>query len=156
MKTLPAPELHHLCDIEVDVGRPIEVGNTSFGLRRLVPILGGTVSGPALRGRVLPGGADFQLIVSGGTESHLDARYVIELEDGCRLFVSNRALRVTTSDAAERLLRGEAVDPSQVYFRCQPLIEAADQPWLWLNACQILGTGQRLPDKVLLSFYRVL
>lgn len=129
---------------------------TSRGLRRMVPINGGRLNGPAMRGRVLAGGADFQLILAEGTESHLDARYVIELDDGSRLFVINRALRVAAPEIAEQLRQGKAVDPDRVYFRCQPSIEAASPAWQWLNACQIVGTGQRLPDKVLLSLYRVL
>lgn len=127
-----------------------------MGMRRMVPILGGTICGPAMRGRVLAGGADFQLVVAGGTESHLDARYVVELDDGSRLFVMNRALRVASAEIAEQLRQGKPVDPEQVYFRCQPSIEAASPEWQWLSACQIIGTGQRLPDRVILSLYRVL
>jgi hypothetical protein len=78
-KTLPPPSLEHLCDLAVTIAAPIEVGHTPAGLRRMIPITGGTVTGPQLNGRVLPGGADFQLILSQGTQAHLDARYVLEL-----------------------------------------------------------------------------
>ena len=156
MVTLPPPSFEHLCNLAVEVGSPIEVGITSMGMRRMVPILGGTIEGPAMRGRVLAGGADFQLILAGGTQAHLDARYVVELDDGSRLFVMNRALRVASPEIAEQLRQGQQVDPDQVYFRCQPTIEAANPAWQWLHGCQIIGTGQRLPDKVILSLYRVL
>jgi hypothetical protein len=152
--TLPPPALEHLCDLTVQVGKPIEVGHGPQGLRRMIPILGWQVSG-RLAGRVLPGGADYQLIV-GGTAAQLDARYVLELDDGTRLFVHNRALRVASADVTARLLRSEPVPAAAVYFRCQPRFEAADPRWQWLNERQFVGTGERRPDTVLISFYCVL
>ena len=65
-ETLPPPQLEHLCDLAVAIAPPIEVGQTPSGLRRVIPITGGVVKGPRLNGRVLAGGADFQLILGGG------------------------------------------------------------------------------------------
>ena len=59
--TLPPPTLAHLCNLAVEVGVPIDAGHSPLGQRRLVAILGGSVGG-RLSGRVLSGGADFQLI----------------------------------------------------------------------------------------------
>jgi hypothetical protein len=154
-KTLPPPLLSHVCDLAIEIGPPIEVGPTASGLRRVIPITGGLVSGPLLRGRVLPAGADFQLIHEGATLAHLDARYVLELEDATHVYVHNVALRVAGQEDAQRLIRGEPVDPAAVYFRCQPRLEAAGQDWAWLARSQFIGTGQRSPDRVFLSFYRV-
>ena len=81
--TLAAPALVHLCDLAVQVGAPVEVGHGPTGVRRMIPITGGTVTG-RLTGRVLPGGADHPLII-GGTLARLDARYIIELPDGARV-----------------------------------------------------------------------
>ena len=113
-KTLPPPTLEHLCDLAVTIAAPIEVGHTPAGLRRMIPITGGTVTGPRMNGRVLPGGADFQLILSQGTQAHLDARYVLELDDGSRVWVQNTALRVATQENSLRIMRGEKVDPEAV------------------------------------------
>ena len=65
-ETLPAPRLEHLCDLAVIISAPVEVGQTPAGLRRMIPITGGTVTGPRVNGKVLVGGADFQLILEGG------------------------------------------------------------------------------------------
>lgn len=154
-QTLPAPTLEHLCDLAVTIAAPVEVGDTPSGMRRMIPITGGRVSGPQFNGRVLPGGADFQLILNDGTQAHLDARYVIELDDGSRVWVQNTALRVASAENARRIMQGEKVDPDAVYFRCQPQLETAAAPWAWLNDSQFIGTGQRAPDGVYLSFYRV-
>lgn len=152
---LPAPTLEHLCDVAVAIAAPVEVGPTPAGFRRLIPITGGTVTGAALNGRVLPGGADFQLIVGDGTQAQLDARYVLELDDGSRVFVQNTALRVASAEDSARIRAGVAVDPSRVYFRCQPRFEPTSPDWAWLASHQFIGTGLRQPDAVHLSFYKV-
>jgi len=153
--TLPAPVLEHVCDLAVTIDAPVEVGQTVMGLRRMIPITGGTVTGPHMQGRIVPGGADFQLIVGDGTQAHLDARYVLELQDGSRVFVQNTALRVASAEDSAKIRRGEPVDPSRVYFRCQPKFEATSSQWAWLAEHQFIGLGLRLPDAVHLSFYKV-
>ena len=153
--TLPPPTLEHLCDLAVTIAAPVEVGQTPAGLRRMIPITGGTVTGPLVKGKVLAGGADFQLILEGGTHAHLDARYVIELDDGSRVFVQNTALRVASHENSQRIMSGQPVNPDEVYFRCQPKLEATTPKWAWLSESQFIGTGRRAPDGVFLSFYRV-
>ncbi len=161
MKTigLPAPTLTHFCDIAVSIDKPIEVGMTAFGLRRVIPITGGTVQGELggkkFNGKILPAGADFQLIIAGGTQAHLDARYVIELDDGAMIFVQNKALRFASVENSQKIIRGEPVNPDEIYFRCQPQLETSSSNWHWLNEHQFIGTGQRQPDGVYISFYQV-
>ncbi len=64
MSLLPTPELKFFADLSVQVDKPIEVGQTLHGKRRVIPILGGSATGNGWTARVLPGGADFQLIVN--------------------------------------------------------------------------------------------
>ncbi|MCE2781454.1 MAG: DUF3237 domain-containing protein [Comamonadaceae bacterium] len=153
--TLPPPTLEHLCDLAVTITAPVEVGLTPAGFRRMIPITGGTVTGPRVNGKVLAGGADFQLILAGGTQAHLDARYVIELDDGSRVFVQNTALRVASLENSQRIMNGQPVNPDEVYFRCQPKLEATAPQWAWLSESQFIGNGRRAPDGVFMSFYRV-
>jgi hypothetical protein len=100
------------------VAAPIEVGRLTSGLRRLVPITGGTVSG-LFTGRVLPGGADLQLIRS-DTETEVEARYLLESDDGELVTVHNWGLRTGSAEDIERLRREEPVDPARIYIRGQP------------------------------------
>ena len=153
-QTLPMPELEHVCDLAVTISAPVEVGVTPMGLRRMIPITGGVIEGPLLSGRVVPGGADHQLIVADGTTAHLDARYVIEAEDGTRIFVHNTAVRYASRDDSLRIMQGLPVAPEAVYFRCQPRMEATSAAHDWLNHCMLVGTGVRLPDGVYLSFFK--
>ena len=150
----PPPALTLLARIDVDVTAPVDLGVTGGQHRRIVPIVGGTVAGPVLRGVVLPGGADFQVLHADGTQE-LDARYGLETEDGHRLFVENRAIRAGAPADMARLARGERVDPALVYFRSSPRISAPPGPWEWLNSRVFVATGERLPTLVRLRVFVV-
>ncbi len=154
MTELHAPELELLAHLSVRVATPIEIGGVNGGRRRVIPILGGELRGPEVRGRVLSAGADFQLVQPDGV-AELDARYVIQLDDGTNVFVANRAMRRASLEVTEKLMRGEVVDPALVYFRCLPRFEVAEGRWRWLAESLFVGTGVRRPDKVEMAFYRV-
>jgi hypothetical protein len=47
------PELEHICDLSVEVGRPHEMGACAKGTRRIIPIVGGSAHGSRLNGRIL-------------------------------------------------------------------------------------------------------
>jgi len=147
-------ELMHVADLTVLVGEPIEIGVTAAGARRVVPILGGEVSGPRIQGRILPVGADFQLVRADGV-AELHARYVIETPGGGRIYVENSGLRHGPAEAMERLRRGEVVDPALTYFRTTAKFEASDESFLWLARHIFVGVGIRHPDRVQVSFYQV-
>jgi hypothetical protein len=154
MPLLPAPELQFFADLSVRVAVPQEVGAVPAGLRRVIPILGGEAHGDGWNARVLTGGADFQLIV-GATLARLDARYVLETDGGDLIFVQNSALRVASAEVTAKLVRGEPVDPSQVYFRCVPTFETAAPSFAWINERMFVGSGIRRPDEVQITFYEV-
>ncbi len=155
MLNLEPPSLQFFADLSVHVDRPQEVGQTVHGLRRLIPILGGEVQGQGWTARVLPGGADFQLILS-PRMAELDARYTIETDGGDLIFVQNRAVRTAAPEVMARLIRGEPVDPGDVYFRCSPSFETASPSLAWISERMFLGTGARQPDRVVMRFFEVL
>ena len=116
------PTLTHIADVLVEVGEPIAIGETPQGLRRVVPIAGGTIRGARLNGTVLAGGADFQIIGPDGF-TRLEARYVVRLNDGALVYVDNRGVRFGPPEVMARITRGEPVDPALVYFRSAPRFE---------------------------------
>ena len=159
-RTLPAPALEHVCDLEVSVSAPIDAGVLmglgTQGRRRIIPITGGIVTGK-IQGRVLPGGADFQRVPN-DTTADLDARYLLALDGeyaGEHVFVMNRALRRADPDDVQRLLKGEPVDPARVYFRCSPVFEVSTPKLQWLTESIFVGCGARAPNGVSITFYRL-
>jgi hypothetical protein len=152
---LQPPALRRFLDLRVEVGSPLEVGAVGTGVRRVIPIVGGSFTGPGWSGRVLPGGADFQLVTSERT-ARLEARYVLETDAGDRLYVQNNAVRTASAEVMGRLMRGEPVDPADVYFRCAPTFETAAPALAWVMERAFLGGGVRQPREVVMRFFEVL
>jgi uncharacterized protein DUF3237 len=152
---LAAPPLSPFADLTVEVATPIEIGAGAAGFRRVVPIIGGACVGRDWKARVVPGGADFQLITS-PTMARLEARYVLETEAGELIYVHNDAVRTAAADVMARLVRGEPVEPQQVYFRCVPRFECAAPALAWLAERVFLGTGLRRPNQVAMRFFEVM
>jgi hypothetical protein len=56
------PQLEFAFEVRAEVADPLIVGDLPQGTRRIIDILGGTVEGPGIGGKILPGGADWQMI----------------------------------------------------------------------------------------------
>ena len=154
MLNLDPPSLQFFADLSVEVAKPIEVGQTIHGTRRLIPILGGTVKGDGWTARVLPGGADFQLIVT-DQMAELDARYALETDAGDVIYVQNHAIRTASPEVMAKLIKGEMVNAEAVYFRCTPRFETASPALSWISERLFIGTGARHPDRVVMRFFEV-
>ncbi|AJW41743.1 hypothetical protein NY08_3736 [Rhodococcus sp. B7740] len=148
------PELIFVAHLSVTVGKPIDLGEVVDGHRRIVPILGGTVEGPLLRGRVLPGGADHQILRT-PTLTELDARYALETDAGERVAVHNMGIRSGAEEDIDALVRGEDVPADRVYFRSQPRLSSAASRLAWMNERLFLGSGKRLPNSIELDIYQI-
>jgi len=144
------PEL--VAEVQAEVAAPIVIGAGATGERRIVPIIGGRVSGPRLEGEIMPGGADFQLIRPDGV-AEIEARYALRLNDGALVYVVNRGLRHAAPEDVARLLRGEAVPPERVYFRTAPTFETAAPAHAWLRRHLFVGLGERQPATVIIRIF---
>lgn len=132
----------------------VRLGRTPVGERRVIGILGGRAEGPKLKGRVLPGGADWQVIRSDGA-ADIEARYIIESDDGGRVLVSSEGLRHGPAEVLEKIARGENVDPKLYYFRTVMRFETAEPSLDWLNRILALARGKREARAVRLDVYEV-
>lgn len=143
-----------VAEFRVQVGSPVVLGDDGFGEARIVPILGGTVTGLGLTGTILPGGSDEQRIRADGL-TRIHARYVIRAEDGALIRVDSQGLRHAAPEVMEALMRGERVDPALVYFRTVIRFETASEVHDHLNRSLFLSEGQREPDGVVLRLTRL-
>jgi len=149
-----APQLVFAFELRAQVGAPAEIGAVTHGRRRIVPILGGTVQGPMLKAKVLPGGADWQVIQPDGF-TELDTRYTIETDKGQLVYVQNAGMRHAPPDVMQKLLAGQPVDPTLVYFRTIPKFETSAPELQWLTRAVFIGLGERYPTEVVVRFWRV-
>jgi hypothetical protein len=146
--------LQPLLRAEITLAPVQELGDTPLGRRRIINITGGRFTGERLSGRVLPGGADWQVIRSDGV-ADLDARYTLETADGALIYVRNRGYRHGPADVLQKLAKGEAVDPSLYYMRTTPSFETGDARYAWLNRIICVATGARRPAAVELEVFEV-
>ena len=148
------PRLTFAFELRATVAAPLEVGTVPHGRRRIVAITGGTFEGPGIKGKVVPGGADWQIIQPDGF-SELDTRYTLETDKGQIVYVQNKGIRHAPPDVMKRLLAGETVDPRAVYFRTVPTFETSSPELQWLARSVFVGTGERYPTEVVIRFWRV-
>jgi Protein of unknown function (DUF3237) len=141
--------------IHAELADILHLGRTPYGERRVINILGGRVEGEKLSGRILPGGADWQIIRSDGV-ADIKARYTIESDRGARILVASDGLRHGPPAVMERLARGEPVDPAQYYFRTVMRFETSDPDLDWLNRILALARGAREARAVRLEVFEVL
>jgi hypothetical protein len=137
------------------LGGILKFGETPYGERRVINIQGGTVEGPRFKGRILPGGADWQVVRADGVV-HLQARYTIEAEGGGLVLVNSEGYRHGPPEVMARLARDETVDPSLYYFRAFMRFETADLGTAWLNRILAIGYGARENRAVKIDVHEVL
>lgn len=151
---LHAPSLEHVCDIDVELDPITEMGPGRAGMRRIIPIIGGRVSGPLINGRVLNLGADWQTIFADGT-AELDTRYAMETEDGAIIEIINYGYRHGPADVLAAVARGEEVSPGAYYMRTHARLETGDARYSWVNKTLFVGTGGRLQQAVKIALFAI-
>ncbi|HYH30946.1 MAG TPA: DUF3237 domain-containing protein [Pseudonocardia sp.] len=149
---LPGLTLTKVAHVRVALDPVLTVGPTAQGLRRVVPIVGGTIDGERLRGRILPGGADWQLVHEDGT-AVIDTRYTARTDDGALIHLATTGVRHGPAAVLERVAAGEPVDPREYYFRVGVRLEAGDPRYAWLNRTVFVAYAARLADAVAYDLY---
>jgi len=138
------PRTEFVYEAIVDLSPALTLGASPFGERFMVPIVGGSFEGPGLRGTVMAGGADRQLLRRDGAKN-LDAVYELKTEDGVVISVRNRVLSRRPKDA-----------PPYVFSTLE--IVAPDGRYGWLNDFVYVGTLNSLRpqrEAVVIRVYKV-
>ncbi len=149
------PALSFVCEINAQLEPALEMGTAPGGRARIIRIVGGTVTGERLSGRILDLGADWQTVLDEG-HAELDTRYGMETHDGAMIDIRNFGLRHGSPEVMARLAAGQPVDPSQYYMRTFPRLKSGDPRYAWVNRTLFVGTGQRMPDSVRIHVFEVL
>lgn len=128
--------------IYVTLSEKVSVGQTDKGARFIVPITGGHFTGEEIRGEVVPGGADWQLVRSDGVKE-IVARYSIRTDDGQVIMVDNRGISREDGNGQYRLTA--------------PKFHAPEGDYDWLNKTLFVGTITSIaePRAVVIRVYRL-
>jgi hypothetical protein len=134
---LQAPLIVLAWEAVVQVSPRQDLGMSPAGERYIIPIVGGQfagdIDGHVLRGRVLPGGADRQLLRPDGIKE-LDALYEMQHDDGTVLTIHNRVTIDVPADGSR-------------YAFSHVKVTAPEGPHAWLNRRVFVGTLHGLPPE---------
>jgi Protein of unknown function (DUF3237) len=151
---IATPILEHIARVVVQLQPAVSLGQSPWGERRLVPIIGGHFDGPRMRGVIVPGGADWQVVHGNGMIS-IDTRYALRTHDHALIYIATRGVRSGSPDVLARLGRGEPVDPTEYYFRVVATFETGAPAYYWLNEGVFVASAVRQVDAVVYDLYRV-
>ena len=113
------PKLTHVFDIKAEIDQAINGGENPDGVRVTIPIIGGSVSGK-VNGKIIPGGADYQLFNPNQHRTELRAIYTIMTDDSIAIHVCNEGIT--------------RFSPGDSYFMTSPKFECdIHSPYDWLN-----------------------
>lgn len=120
------PTLELVARLTVSLATALDLGETAAGLRRIIPIVGGTVDGPLLTGEIIAGGADWNTWNEADRTGILFAQYAIRLDDGTVIGVTNTGRHTIPA-------------PDEPIFT-SPVLEAPPGRYGWLNHAAFIGT----------------
>jgi hypothetical protein len=140
--------------LKPDLDPPQQIGHSSVGTRKIVPVTGGSFQGPQLSGRILPGGADWA-VTRADDVLELDVRLTLETTDNALILMCYSGLRHGPPEVLARLGR-EEVDPDDYYFRIVPTFETAAPQYAHLNRLVAVGLGDRTPHGPVYTVFEIL
>lgn len=149
--TMDAPVLDELFVITATLNPPVMEGH-----RILAMINGGDVQGK-ISGKVLPIGGEFGSFIAPDTYK-IDVRAAIQSTDGAVIYITYSGYMHADPDKLKMLFspEGHKLDPSEYYWRTNPLFETAAPQYAWLNNTVGVGVGSYTPEgKVQYKIYAV-
>jgi len=127
-------------EIKAKIAAVVPLGETKDGKRQAIPITGGSFAGENIKGEVIPGGADYQLVRPDGIVE-INAIYMIKTDDGAVINVQNSGIINPA--------------PDNFYFRTAPKFTAPIGPYDWLNKSLFLSSIRTDPEQPGYVFIRV-
>lgn len=151
------PTLIKAFEVRAKVDKPVFVGqDNKVGRRQLINIREGEVTAAALtfEGKILPGGADSQVVRPDG-RAELSARYGVILNDGRSFYIQNDGIRTVSPEYVATVLAGE-IAPADAYYCCtKPEFEIYDESLSILKDKLFICWAVRYPDAIHLAYYMI-
>lgn len=130
-------KLEFLCEVEAYI-TIVPIGPSSWGIRFITPVEGGTVKGPKISGKIRSFGADWALLRPDNC-IELDVRIIIETNDGALIHAYYNGVVDMTQEQVDALLGGEV--PKNMRLYVTPRFETSHEKYQWLTRIQVVGRG---------------
>ncbi len=151
----PTLQSRLLGTLTLDMGPAYDVGVTPTGWRRMRVLPSGSLIGPRISAKVLPGGLDAFLRKSDNS-MHSDARLTLKTDDGALIYLAYRGVRYGSPAVMQRIEADQPVGDNEYYLRNVPTFETASPAYEWLNRLIAVGVGRRMPEAVAYTFFEIL
>jgi Protein of unknown function (DUF3237) len=132
-------ELEYLCSFNTGLTPPEIIGLVAEGHRITAYHTGGQVSGPRLRGKVLPVGGDWATLRTDGLVV-VDVRTTIQTDDEALLYISYGGLIDAGPEGYQMFLAGTF--PPVLPIRTTPRFQTASPAYQWANRVVCVGIGE--------------
>lgn len=132
-------QLEEITTINVKIEGSVESFDCSNGMSKAMISFSGTLTGPYLNGKILPGGIDCQTIDKDKV-NRLSARYMVELDNGDRVFIENNGVSYNKQD--------------KNYFMCTPKFMTNSEEYSWLNTDVFVAYAEGVSEGVKITVYR--
>ncbi|MEU6994627.1 DUF3237 domain-containing protein [Streptomyces sp. NPDC046465] len=136
------PALEFAFEIRAELADTLRIGNGDGEVTEFTPIVGGRVDGPALRGKVLPGGGDWSS--TRGKVCELEARYLLQADDGAVIDIVNRGYYSPRAAAPDQFDGDLQVSEAGHYYRTSPVFRTDAPAHRWLAESVFVGLAR--PD----------
>lgn len=141
------PQLEFLFEYSAYLASPIAIGENPHGNRQIVPVTEGSIDGPHLKGKVLPGGGDWLLVRPDGV-GELDVRATLQTDDGALIYVTYRGYLTKILELFPRWAAGEQISHEEYYFVSTPYFETSAAQYAWLQQVVTIGWGSLIQGGV--------
>jgi hypothetical protein len=134
------------------------IGTGPYGDRSTVIFKGGRFEGPLLRGSILPGGGDWEIVRDHDNDqqtAHLNTRYNLVTHDGATIYLQTTGTRTGKKEVLERLGK-EVVSPEEYRMRLHLTMETGDERYSWINQGVFVASSARVGDQVIYDAYQLL
>ncbi|KAK5169907.1 uncharacterized protein LTR77_005885 [Saxophila tyrrhenica] len=156
---LPVPALQFLFHLECEMDTFRHIGLGPFGDRSTVIFKGGRFEGPLLRGEILPGGGDWEIVRDHDGDqqtAHLNTRYNLLTHDGATIYLQTTGTRTGKKEVLEKLGEDESIGPDQFRMRLQLTMETGDEQYSWINQGVFVASSGRSGGRVIYDAYQLL
>ncbi|MBB2911008.1 hypothetical protein FHS43_002273 [Streptosporangium becharense] len=140
------PALTFAFEIRASLAPTLHVGHGDGEKTEFTPITGGTVDGPLLRGLVLPSGGDWSN--TRGRVCELDARYLLQAEDGAVIDIINRGYYHEGAETPDQYDDDLQVTHAGVYYRTSPVFRTDAPAHRWLAETVFVGLAREAEDGI--------
>ncbi|MGU3433277.1 DUF3237 family protein [Actinomycetes bacterium M1A6_2h] len=147
------PTLEPLLTLVIETSDGHDIGDSPAGADVVVPVAGGTVDGPAISGRILPGGSDVRTTRADGSTTY-SANFVVHTDNGL-VRMHAAGFRFGSADVTAAVAEGQTVDPALYYFRGTLEVTTAVRELAYLNRALLVTSGAQDTESVVLAAFLV-